>query len=152
MTSKITEFKGEYDFLSNFYERPIKYFDMDFRTAEHMFNALKTNDITEAIHVMSAPTPAIAKQRGQKVTLKPNWDETERFKAMRRTVGVKFLTDPELMQRLLDTGDAVLEEGNYHHDNTWGNCYCGKWTCKGIGNNNLGIILMELRDDIRKWL
>jgi len=152
MTGKVYQFEGEYAFLSNFYEQPIKYFEMTFQTAEHMFNALKTNDITEAYHVMSAPTPGIAKSRGRKVTLKDNWDDVERFRAMRRTLGAKFMMNPEMAHKLISTGVTYLEEGNWWHDNVWGVCNCGQWTCKGQGQNHLGKMLMELRDDLNKWM
>jgi ribA/ribD-fused uncharacterized protein len=148
----IISFTGEYHFLSNFYERPINFRGMEFKSGEHLFNALKTIDITEALWVINAPTPGIAKQRGRKVTLKPNWDSTERFKAMRSVLGAKFLDDQGMRISLLDTGDAYLEEGNNWHDSTWGLCHCGRKPCQGIGENNLGKLLMELRADLRKWV
>ena len=46
------------------------------------------------------------------------------------------------MDKLLDTGDTELIEGNNWHDTFWG-------VCKGKGQNNLGKILMEVRKDIR---
>jgi predicted NAD-dependent protein-ADP-ribosyltransferase YbiA (DUF1768 family) len=49
---------------------------------------------------------------------------------------------------LLATGDEELIEGNTWHDNTWGNCVCQK--CQDIpGRNMLGMLLMELRTEIR---
>lgn len=37
-----------------------------------------------------------------------------------------------------------IVEGNYWHDNYWGNCTCDK--CKNIeGQNKLGKILMKIR-------
>jgi predicted NAD-dependent protein-ADP-ribosyltransferase YbiA (DUF1768 family) len=54
---------------------------------------------------------------------------------------------PELRRQLLDTGHQELEEGNYWHDNEWGNCYCMK--CRTIaGKNKLGILLMQVREEI----
>lgn len=50
--------------------------------------------------------------------------------------------DPELQQRLLDTGSEELVEGN-----TWGDVYWG--VCDGKGQNNLGKILMDLRREYR---
>ena len=49
--------------------------------------------------------------------------------------------------RLLSTSNATLVEGNWWHDNFWGDCYCPK--CKGIpGANTLGRLLMELRSKL----
>lgn len=54
--------------------------------------------------------------------------------------------DPVLKQKLLATGDEELVEGNYWHDNTYGNCSCER--CKDIiGRNMLGNILMKLRTE-----
>ena len=42
------------------------------------------------------------------------------------------------------TGLEEIVEGNYWHDNYWGNCTCDK--CKNIeGQNKLGKILMKIR-------
>lgn len=60
---------------------------------------------------------------------------------------LKF-TDPELKSKLLATGDEELVEGNTWHDRTWGRCVCSK--CGGQGQNLLGQLLMELREEIKK--
>jgi len=46
--------------------------------------------------------------------------------------------DPVLKQKLLDTGDQELVEGNFWNDFTWG-------VCNGVGKNWLGKMLVELR-------
>lgn len=52
-----------------------------------------------------------------------------------------------LKKKLLETGDAELIEGNYWHDNTWGQCYCPR--CKNkIGENHLGKLLMKIRESL----
>jgi predicted NAD-dependent protein-ADP-ribosyltransferase YbiA (DUF1768 family) len=57
-------------------------------------------------------------------------------------------SDKYMSDLLLNTGDEELIEGNYWHDNYWGNCTCSK--CKDIeGQNKLGKILMKVRDEIR---
>lgn len=57
-----------------------------------------------------------------------NWGVREKFK------------DEQLKEMLLSTGNADIIEGNYWHDNFWGQCSCEK--CVGKGKNNLGKILM----------
>ena len=58
---------------------------------------------------------------------------------------------PELREKLLATKDAELIEGNWWHDNFWGNCLCSK--CKDIqGKNMLGKLLMKEREQIKKAL
>lgn len=44
--------------------------------------------------------------------------------------------------RLLETGDAMLIEGN-----TWGDTFWG--VCNGQGLNVLGNLLMEIRQELR---
>ena len=54
---------------------------------------------------------------------------------------IKFTTNPNLAKRLLDTGDEELIEGNDWNDIFWG-------VCNGKGENNLGKILMRIRNEL----
>lgn len=150
--NEIYGFQGDYRFLSNFDPTPLTYGGQQIRTAEHLYNALKTDSLEEALYVLSAPTAGQAKARGRGVTLKENWDTTEKFKAMRTTVGVKFIGNLDLSVKLLETGSKRLIEANDWHDQIWGDCFCGRPSCEPEGQNNLGIILMELRSDLSKWI
>ena len=51
--------------------------------------------------------------------------------------------NPTLQKKLLATGEEELIEGNWWNDTYWG-------VCNGVGQNNLGKILMEVRDEIRR--
>ena len=62
-----------------------------------------------------------------------------------KEVSGKFAQNPDLLQKLLDTGDAHLEETNTWKDTFWG-------VCKGEGQNNLGKILMSVREELREEL
>src|SRR5438045_849327 len=77
----IAAFRGEYAFLSNFFESPIEVDGIVYPTGEHAFQAMKARETTERYQVQQAPTPAAAKARGRKVTLREDWD-TERFAVM----------------------------------------------------------------------
>ena len=68
---------------------------------------------------------------------------------MREVVICKFMQNPDLMKKLLATGDAKLVEGNTWHDNYWGICRCGSRDKCGTGSNMLGKILMQVRDTYR---
>ena len=61
---------------------------------------------------------------------------------MKEIVTAKFEQNEDLQQKLLDTGNAYLEEGNTWGDRVWG-------TVNGAGANNLDKILMEVRENIR---
>lgn len=49
----------------------------------------------------------------------------------------------DLQEKLLATGNAYLEEGNTWGDRIWG-------TVNGEGENRLGKILMQVRQEIQK--
>lgn len=145
----IPEFTGDNFFLSNFYVSSITLDGpggfLIFPTAEHLFQSLKHYAMTDQSQaeayvrkVISNPEPNWSKKMGRNVDIDvAKWDGIKND-AMRRTVWEKFRQNPELIQRLLDTGPAMLVEGN-----TWGDTYWGR--CKGQGYNILGSILMEVR-------
>ena len=150
---EINKFNNGYSYLSNFYVgQPIIFQGIEFLSAEHLFNALKTRDPGEAQYVIAANTAAEAKSRGRSVTLRDNWDSAERYIAMQRTLGAKFIGSRDLAEGLVQTGYNHLTEGNTWHDNVWGDCTCGRPACNYPGENYLGKMLMELRADLKKWL
>jgi ribA/ribD-fused uncharacterized protein len=142
----INSFRGQYDFLSNFYPASIMYDGFEYPTSEHLYQSAKTKNMDERNKIRLAETPGQAKRLGAKCHLRENWDERKEL-VMTFIVRWKF-QNPELAQKLLDTGDETLVEGNYWHDNFWGNCFCQK--CKNIpGQNRLGKILMKIRKELR---
>jgi predicted NAD-dependent protein-ADP-ribosyltransferase YbiA (DUF1768 family) len=60
---------------------------------------------------------------------------------MRELCRQKFAI-PWLRNKLLQTEDWLLVEGNAWNDTFWGQC-------RGVGENNLGRILMAIRHEIR---
>ena len=142
----IVEFDGEYAFLSNFYDSPIFYEGITYPTNEHFFQAMKTLDIETRKAIAAAPTPGAAKRMGRHVSLRPDWEQVK-VDVMRTGLMLKF-TDAALAEKLLATGDEELVEGNWWHDNTWGNCHCTECSRKG-GRNLLGMLLMELRKELQ---
>jgi len=140
----INIFKGQYEFLSNFYPYSFNYMGYYCKTSEHIYQALKTNEEAERLIVLNAKTPGNAKRLGQTLTIVDNWNEI-RQDVMYDILKAKF--QGELKQKLLDTGTKELIEGNLHHDNYWGDCICHR--CQYInGKNNLGKLLMKLRKEI----
>lgn len=142
----IDKFKNEYSFLSNFYKCSIRYDNKFWGTAEHLYQALKTIDSYQREQIRSVSAPGEARKIGQNVILRPGW-EFKRYDIMRYCVRLKFEQNRILRKRLLFTGEKILVEGNYWHDNIWGDCICSK--CKDIeGQNCLGEILMLVRSKI----
>ena len=141
----IVEFDGEYAFLSNFYPSTIYHDGITYPTNEHFFQAMKTLDIDERKAIAAADTPGKAKRMGRNVKLRPDWEKIK-VDVMRLGLILKF-TDAELAEKLIATGDEELVEGNWWHDNTWGNCHCTECSRKG-GRNLLGMLLMEVRKEL----
>ena len=144
----IKEFEGEYAFLSNFYYAPVCYKGINYPTNEHYFQAMKTVDVELRKKIAAASTPGEAKRLGRHVPLRPHWEDIKE-KVMLSGLELKFTTHPDLREKLLATGQRDLVEGNYWHDNEWGNCTCEK--CKNQnGKNKLGICLMKVRAELEK--
>ena len=141
----IDSFSGDYEFLSNFYPSPIPMYIDDNSvfmapTVEHYFQGMKTLSDEECFSILAAKTPGEAKRLGRKCQLRPDW-ETVKNRVMLDAIRLKF-RDPEFKKKLLATGDAELIEGN-----TWGDKYWGM--VNRVGENQLGRILMEVREELR---
>ena len=143
----INGFDAEYTFLSNFYGCSVVYRGLKFLNTEAAFQAAKCLNEAEAREFCFLP-PNQAKRLGRRVTLRPDW-EAVKYDIMLEIVRCKFTQNVELQAKLLATGDEELVEGNWWHDNTWGNCSCDRCIDKE-GKNWLGNILMQVRDEIRK--
>jgi N-glycosidase YbiA len=138
----IDAFTGPYFFLSNFAESPVEFEGAVYPTVEHAFAATKTLDFTERELIRLAARPGEAKRLGRQVALRPGWDDL-RVDVMRALLARKFAPGTDLAARLLATADAQLVEGN-----TWGDRFWG--VCRGEGRNQLGQLLMERRDELRR--
>lgn len=142
MTKPILSFQGEHRFLSNFYHAPMRVLGIPFLNSEAAYQACKTLDI-DVRKSFSQLEPAIAKHTGKRLILRPNWDDgITKVECMELCLWSKFQMNPDLKMKLIDTGDAELIEGN-----TWGDTYWG--VCKGKGENMLGKLLMEIRNNIK---
>jgi ribA/ribD-fused uncharacterized protein len=135
---KITSFKGEYDFLSNFYPCFVAYDGVLYPSAEHAYQAAKTDDPVWRERIRDCFDARTAKSLGtSKLKLRADWNDFRQV-VMNLIVLDKFSRSPFLGEKLLATGDAELIEGN-----TWGDHYWG--VCRGRGQNHLGRILMRVR-------
>ena len=139
----IDEFDGEFAFLSNFYELPSPITDeigVTYWTVEHYFQAAKTLDREERRFISALDTPGKAKRVGRRVKLRPDWEEVK-IDIMRNALIKKFM-DPLMREKLLETGNAILVEGNWWGDRFWG-------VCDGVGENHLGKLLMMIRESYK---
>ena len=132
----VNGFTDEYRFLSNFIGGV--YFDGEwYHSAESAYQAAKTVDPKERRPFQSM-NPGTAKKMGKKIPIRQDWDKVK-VEIMSSIVFDKFYRNKELRQKLIDTGDMYLEETNTWDDTFWG-------VCNGEGRNELGKILMKIRN------
>lgn len=147
----IYAFNREFSFLSNFSWVPGGVYG--YPTVEHYFQAMKTEDKDLRCKIKSCNRPSQAKAMGRNLTLRDNWDEIK-DEVMLKGLRAKFRPGTDLANKLLATGDHQLQEGNYWHDNYWGVCSCGNkdkkhQRCAQGGLNKLGILLMQVREELK---
>ena len=145
MDKVIDSFRDENFYLSNFYETQVTYGGITYGNNEAAFQAQKCEYPAER-EVFATLNPSEAKKKGRRVKLRPDW-ESVKMKLMYDIVWAKFTQHPDLAEKLLATGDAVLEEGNNWNDRIWGVV----WE-NGVkkGSNLLGQILMLVRQRLQE--
>ena len=143
--NEIKFFRGKYSFLSNFYPCAIIHEGYEYRNLEAAFQAAKCGNLSDRIQFQCLE-PAKAKKLGREIILRNDWEDKKLF-ILQELVRLKFISNPDLLNCLLETDDAMLTENNMWHDNFYGNCVCSR--CQNItGLNHLGIILMQLRNQL----
>ncbi len=136
----ITSFDGPYRWLSNFWLTPIKYEGRHYPSSENAYQAAK---LPNGFRVdFEYCTPGQSKRLGRACPLPNQWDE-RKVEIMRDILKLKFALGTALAEKLIATGDRLLVEGNTWNDTFWG-------VCKGEGENQLGKLLMEIREDLRR--
>jgi ribA/ribD-fused uncharacterized protein len=160
-----------YGEFSNFYPSSITIEGLTWRTTEHYFQAMKTEDAIVQEHIRQAASPGEAKRYGSHVKLRDDWDavvgdarmwdifrdpqgivvERSKDHFMYQALIAKFTQNPHVMKLLLSTGeDPIVEDtrslvGKVSRiDGYWGN---GE---DGNGLNKLGRMLVHLRSDTRR--
>ena len=136
----VREFRGKFDFLSNFYGVEIKYGPYKFGSVESAFQALKSLD-PAVRRKFEGLSPSEAKRLGRTVELRKDWSKI-RLEVMEYLLRIKF-SNPELRRKLVETGEEELVEGNYWNDQFW-----GVDLRTGVGENHLGKLLMKIRKEI----
>ena len=138
--NKINSFRDEYYFLSNFYECSVTYNGLTYKNNEAAFQAQKCinpKDREKFCNLRASES----KKLGRRVVLRKDWEDIK-IKVMTDIVKAKFEQNEDLQKKLLATEDAYLEEENTWGDRIWGTVY-------GVGANNLGRILMNVRKELQ---
>lgn len=133
------KFRNEYWFLSNMYPTKIEIEGLTFDCAEAAFQSFKTLDMDERKQ-FEGIDGFTAKKLGRRIKLRKDWNNN-RLEIMKRVVKAKFQQHPYLKEKLLALNEYIVE------DNTWNDKFWGR--CNGKGENNLGKILMEVRQELK---
>lgn len=143
MVNKIDKFRGEHYYLSNFSGYPVTYEGLTFLNNEAAFQAMKVVDPEKRVQFINL-SPKEAKRKGRHVKLRGDWERVKET-IMYDVVKAKFTQNEQIKRKLIDTGDALLIEGNTWNDTIWG-------MCNGIGQNKLGKVLMKVRKELAKTI
>lgn len=138
----ITSFTGPNSFLSNFHPCDVVFEGKIYKSAEHAYVAAKTLDLEVRNYIASLQSPGQAKRAGRTIELREGWDDIK-VHVMRSILESKF-SDYYLRERLDATRGYLLVEGNTWGDRFWGQCPIG------VGRNELGKLLMAIRDDVTR--
>ena len=140
-------FRGDLDFLSNFYNNYPHQFNwkgVSWCNAEaaYQWSKIDPERQPKLKKMFQYLDPSDAKQIGKIINLREDWEEVK-VDIMKSIVTAKFTSNSTLGQKLKGTGKKQLIEWNWWNDVFW-----GKSIKTGKGENILGKILMEIRDDI----
>lgn len=140
----ISSFKDTHSFLSNFHPCVVVYERVEYPSLEHAYVAAKTKSELLRNEVLQKSKPGEVKRLGKKFPKEDWYTDEFRLSVMEYLLLQKFNpeTHPILADNLLATGDEDLCEGN-----TWGDTFWG--VCRGEGENNLGKLLMKVREHYR---
>lgn len=133
-------FFGPYRFLSNFHFVDVELDGEIYRTTEHAYQAAKTLDLDARRVIQRLSHPRDARKAGQNVKIRDGWEQGLKWDTMYDLSCQKY-SKGSLMSELIATYPLYLEETN-----TWGDVYWG--VCNGKGQNQLGKILMIVRDEL----
>jgi ribA/ribD-fused uncharacterized protein len=141
MTIKFYKTNGPHGFMNNFKKARMYIGGRWWNNVEAPYQAAKTVIKEEEDAIWAAKTPREARDLGQKVKMRPDWDQVK-DKVMYECVLAKFLQHPDLRKELMKTDPEELVEDS-PIDSYWG---CG---ADGAGKNMLGKTLMRVRLELR---
>jgi ribA/ribD-fused uncharacterized protein len=137
-----------YGAFSNLFRCEVEFDGRVYATAEHAYQAGKAAKPAVREWILQAPTPALAAMAAHGLytwDIVPNWASIK-IDRMRGVLRAKFSQHENLQQLLLGTGSRRLVEAgttNNAVNRFWGEV-------DGKGENTLGKLLMELREELRK--
>ncbi len=137
--SDILEFRGDYRWLSNMTPCIVIFDGVAYRSVEHAYMSAKSDDAEWKEFCVNTQSPATVKQQSKNIILRDDW-ETIKINVMYSLLVQKFNQEP-FRQKLIETGDCYIQEGNRWKDTFWG---IDLDTNKG--NNHLGNLITKIRE------
>ncbi|MFT6334826.1 MAG: ribA/ribD-fused uncharacterized protein [Halioglobus sp.] len=133
-----------YGCFSNFSAHSITIDRVEWRTSEHYFQAMKFLDpkLQNKAREINSPMDVARFGRDRSLPLRPDWDIVK-DDIMGQAVFAKVIQNQEMFDTLLSTGNDHLVE-HTQNDFYWAD------GGDGTGKNMLGIILMEVREAIKR--
>jgi ribA/ribD-fused uncharacterized protein len=144
--------------FSNMHEAPIQVDGITFPTVEHYFQWSKAKmfgDVEIQNKILKTASPKSVKSYGKKVKGfdEEAWNE-KKDSVMRTAVKAKLMQHPDILKKLRDTGTRPIAEadprGKYWGIGTSAETSKAKDPSRWPGQNKLGKILMELRDEVKE--
>ena len=140
MIIKFYKSNHPYGSFNNFKKAKMFIYGRWWNNVESAYQSRKALNPEDIVKIVNAKTPREARDLGQKIKMRPDWDEIK-DNIMYECVMAKFLQNKELLIELLNTNPHELVEDS-PVDSYWG---CG---LDGNGKNMLGKILMRVRQEL----
>ena len=135
----INQFKGKYDFLNNRFGCLFVWQGLQYGNVEAAFQASKCTEESER-KVFAGCSADKAALKGKELVPFSGWEKA-RLNIMESILQAKFEQNPALMEKLIETGDCLLINGNNKQETFWG-VELYSWQ----GENHLGKIIMKIRE------
>lgn len=143
-----------YGWLGNMSPYPIDFGGKTWRTSEALFQALRFKDleIQELIRLEKSPMSAKMVMKANEKSLSVEKHSEKDVRNMKMCLVFKLLQHPDLIEELINTGDAIIVEDVTARGDKGGNLFWGAMRVENedgfhwIGENTLGKLWMELRE------
>jgi ribA/ribD-fused uncharacterized protein len=139
-------YEQDHYYLSNFSAFMVHWAGTVFPTSEHAYHWAKFPDdpLKQAtLRVASSAHEAFKMAERWRQYRREDWDMVK-VDTMRKILREKVRQHDYVRRKLLETGDRELVENSWR-DDYWG------WGPNRDGQNMLGKLWMEIRDEIRAW-
>ncbi len=139
----IRKFDKEYKWLSNFAPCTILLNGIAYPSVEHAYMSAKSDDVRWYLKCTDESIkPGDIKKLSRGILIVNNWDSIK-VEVMRECLKQKYSQEP-YKTLLIETGDALIQEGNF-----WGDTFWGVDLNTKLGENRLGELIMAIRSELQ---